>query len=165
GNLTNPQVMLSSQPALKETEILSLLAFNRNIEGLSEGEINQILSQEIVDIIFQSLQINLFKRMERGLAEGLGLEFFRLSYDLPENTNGSLFFLDDLSLGDLKLEVGKNINEDLLITYSTPLDFHGETSFGINYEISPKFTFNSQLDTFSFKENDYRFKFGLEVKF
>ena len=31
------------------------------------------------------------------------------------------FFLEDLNLADLTLEVGKNIGDDLLITYSTPL--------------------------------------------
>lgn len=165
GNIMNPQILLSSQPSLRKTEIISLLTFNRNIQGLSEGEINQILSQEMVDIIFQSLQMNLFKRIERELAEELGLEFIRLSYDMSEDSSGNLFFLENLHLEDLTLEVGKNISDDILLTYSTPLDFHGEASLGINYEISPSFTFNTQFDTFSLKKEDYRFKFGLEFKF
>ncbi len=165
GKLANPQILLSSQPTLRETEIVSLLAFNRNIQGLSEGEINQLLSQEMVDIIFQSLQINLFKRMERELAEGMGLEFIRFSYDTSENSGSSLFFLEDLHLGDLTLEVGKSISDDLLITYSTPLDFHGDTSLGVEYQISSDFTLSTQFDTYSLKEEDYRFKFGLEIRF
>lgn len=165
GNLANPQISLSSQPPLRETEIISLLTFSRNIQGLSEGEISQLLSQEMLDIIFQSLQINLFRRMERGLAEGLGLEFIRFSYDISESSTSNLFFLEDLALGDLTLEVGKSIGDDIFVTYSTPLDFHGETSLGIDYEISPSFTFSTQFDTYSLKEEDYRFKFGLEFRF
>ena len=91
---------------MKETEILSLLAFDRNIEGLSEGEINQLLSQEMVNIIFQSLQINLFRRFEREIAEGLGLEFLRITFNNHRNDD-SYFFLEDLNLADLTLEVGK----------------------------------------------------------
>jgi len=165
GSLANPQISLFSQPALKEAEIISLLTFNRNIQGLSEGEIDQILSQEMIDIIFQSLQINLFRRMERSLAEGLGFEFITFSYDISENTNSNLFFLEDMNLGDLTLEVGKSITDDIFVTYSTPLDFTGETSLGIDYEISSSFTFNTQFDTYSLIEQDYRFKFGLEFRF
>jgi hypothetical protein len=164
GNLSNPQVLLSSQPALKETEILSLLTFNRNIQGLSEGEINQLLSQEMVNILFQSLQINLFRRMERELAEDLGLEFIRISFNSEENAD-SHFFLEDLHLADLTLEVGKNIGDDLFITYSTPLDFHGETSLSLDYQVSSDFTFSTQLETYSLKQEDYKIKFGLEIRF
>ena len=164
GNLLNPQILLSSQPALKETEILSLLAFDRNIEGLSEGEINQLLSQEMVNIIFQSLQINLFRRFEREIAEGLGLEFLRITFNNHRNDD-SYFFLEDLNLADLTLEVGKNIGDDLLITYSTPLDFHGEASLTLDYKLSPEFTFSTQLENISFREEDYKIKFGLELRF
>jgi S1-C subfamily serine protease len=164
GNLLNPQILLSSQPVLKETEILSLLAFDRNIEGLSEGEIDQLLSQEMVNILFQSLQINLFRRFEREIAEGLGLEFLRISFNNHRNDD-SYFFLEDLHLADLTLEVGKNIGDDLLITYSTPLDFHGDANLTLDYKLSPEFTFSTQLENFSFKKEDYKIKFGLELRF
>ncbi|TFG92179.1 MAG: hypothetical protein E4G71_02505, partial [Candidatus Atribacteria bacterium] len=36
GNLSDPQISLSSQPALSEPEIISLLTLNKNISGLSE---------------------------------------------------------------------------------------------------------------------------------
>ncbi len=165
GNLTNPQILLSSQPVLKETEILSLLTFNRNIQGLSEGEINQLLSEEMVSILFQSLQANLFRRMERELAEGIGLEFIHLSYDNSENSDSHLFFLEDVNLEDLKLEIGKSIGDDLLITYSTSLSFRGESSLTMDYQVSSDLTFSTQFDTFSLKEEDFRIKFGVEIRF
>ncbi len=164
GSLSNPQILLSSQPSLKETEIISLLTFDRNIQGLSEGEINQLLSEEMANIIFQSLQLNLFKRMEREIAEGLGLEFLRISFNNHDDGSAHFFF-EDLHLSDLTLEVGKNIGDDLLITYSTPLDFHGETSISLDYKITPDFTFSTQLDTYSFEKEDYKIKFGLEIRF
>ncbi len=164
GNLLHPQILLSSQPSLKETEILSLLAFDRNIQGLSEGEISQLLSQEMVNIIFQSLQMNLFRRIEREIAEGLGLEFLRISLNNQEN-GGTPFFLEDLHLSDLTLEVGKNIGDNLLITYSTPLDFHGESSLGLDVKLAPDFTFSTQLETYSLKKEDYKIRFGLEIRF
>ncbi len=165
GNLANPQILLSSQPPLRETEILSLLTFDRNIQGLSEGEINQILSQEMFDIIFQSLQINLFKRMEREIADQLGLDFLRISTETLETSDNQFFLSDGLNLEDLRLEVGKSIRDDLFITYSTPLDFYGESSLSIDYQIAPDFTLNTQFDTYSLKDEDYRFKFGLEINF
>ncbi len=164
-NLANPQISLSSQPALRDAEIVSLLTFDRNIEGLSEGEINQLLSEEMVNIIFQSLQLNLFKRMERELADQLGLDFLRLSTDDLRTSDGQSFLSENMDLADLTLEVGKTIQDDLFITYSTPLDFSGSSSININYQISPDFTLNTQFDTYSITDEDYRFKFGLEISF
>lgn len=164
GNLSDPQILLSSQPALKETEILSLLTFDRNIKGLSGGEINQILSQEMLEVLFQSLQINLFNRIERKLATGLGLEYINISLN-GENNGGSYFLLDNLRLADLTLEVGKNIGDDVFISYSTPLDLNGETSLGMDYKLSPTFTLTTQLENFSFRKEDYKIRFGLEFKF
>lgn len=164
GNLSDPQILLSSQPALKETEILSLLTFNRNIQGLSEGDINQILSQEMLEVLFQSLQISLFNRIEHKIATGLGLEYINISLN-GENNGGSYFLLDNLRLADLTLEMGKNIGDDVFISYSTPLDFNGETSLGMDYKLSPAFTFTTQLENFSFRKEDYKIRFGLELKF
>jgi len=87
------------------------------------------------------------------------------SYDISEDTHNNLFFLEDMDLGDLTLEVGKSISDEIFVTYSTPLDFTGETSLGIDYDISSSFTFSTQFDTYSLKEEDYRFKFGLEFRF
>jgi len=165
GTLANPQIRLSSQPVLRETEIVSLLTFDRNIEGLSEGEINQLLSQEMVDIIFQSLQLNLFKRIERELADQLGLDFLRLSTDILRTSDAQSFFSESMNLEDLRLEVGKTIGDDLFITYSTPLDFNASSTISIDYQISPDFTLNTEFDTYSITDEDYRFKFGLEISF
>jgi len=165
GKLADPQIRLSSQPALSETEIISLLTFDRNIEGLSKGEIDQILSQEMFDIIFQSLQVNLFKRIERELANQLGLDFLRLSTEKIDTTDNHFFLFDGLQIENLTLEVGKSIKDELFITYSTPLDFQGESSISIDYQISPDFSLNTQFDTFSIKNEDYQFKFGLEINF
>ena len=102
--------------------------------------------------------------MEREIAEGLGLEFLRISFNNHDDGSAHFFF-EDLHLSDLTLEVGKNIGDDLLITYSTPLDFHGETSISLDYKITPDFTFSTQLDTYSFEKEDYKIKFGLEIRF
>jgi len=167
GNLINPRIRLSSEPPLKETEIISLLTLGRNIEGLSKGEIDQLLSKEIINIIFQSLQINILKRMEREIAGQLGLNLLRLSVDNLITSDNQTLLFEGLNLADLTLEVGKNVGENLFITYKTTLDFQGEKSMGINYKLSSTFSFNTQLDTYSFslKENNYRLKFGLEFNF
>lgn len=165
GNLANPQIRLSSQPAMRETEIISLLALGRNIEGLSKGEIDQLLSQEMIDIVFQSLQQNIFKRMERELAEQLGLDLLRLSTENLITSDSQFPLLERMNLADLTLEVGKNIREDLFVTYKTPLGFQGEKSFSIDYQLSSDFTFNTQFDTYSLRDDDYRFQFGLKINF
>ncbi|MDD4363426.1 MAG: translocation/assembly module TamB domain-containing protein, partial [Atribacterota bacterium] len=165
GNLAQPQVRLSSQPVMLETEIISLLTLGRNIEGLSEGELNQLLSQELIEILFQSIQINLLRQIESGLAQQLGLDFLRLSTENLFSDDDSIFLFEKMNLSSLKLEVGKNISDDFFISYTTPLDFQGEKIISIDYQVSSDLSLNTQFEGFSINDSDYRFKFGLNLRF
>ncbi|MEA3453939.1 MAG: translocation/assembly module TamB domain-containing protein, partial [Candidatus Caldatribacteriota bacterium] len=49
GILTQPTITLSSSPVLSESEIISLLMFNKNYAGLTEGEIGTILKEEMIN--------------------------------------------------------------------------------------------------------------------
>ena len=165
GNLDNPQIRLSSQPVMEETEIISLLALGRNIEGLSRGEIDELLSQEMIDILFQNIQLNILRQLEREISSQLGLDLFSLSTENLFTSDNQLFIFENMNLANLRLEIGKSITEDLFVTYETPLNFQGEKSINLNYRFSPDFTLSTQFDTFSLGNSDYRFQFGFEINF
>jgi len=163
GNLSAPQISLSSKPALSEAEIISLLTLNKNISGLSEGEIDELLREEIFNLIFQGLSINFLRRAENQIANYLGLDFFRIETIFKENSETTPFY--DLNFKTFGIEVGKSITEDLFLTYSTSLDGFSERSLSIDYQFEPDLSFTAEINTFALEENNSEIKIGLQFEF
>ena len=163
GNLSAPQISLSSQPALSEAEIISLLTLNKNISGLSEGEVDELLREEIFNLIFQGLSINFLRRAENQIANYLGLDVFRIETIFKEDGETTPFY--DLNFKTFGIEVGKNITEDLFLTYSTSLDGFSERSLGIDYQFKPDLSFTAEINTFALEENNSEIKIGLQFEF
>jgi translocation and assembly module TamB len=163
GNLSAPQISLSSKPALSEVEIISLLTLNKNISGLSEGDIGELLREEISNLIFQGLSINFLRRAENQIANYLGLDIFRIETIFKENSKTTPFY--DLNFKTFGIEVGKSITEDLFLTYSTSLDGFSERSFGIDYQFKPDLSFTAEINTFALEENNSEIKIGLQFEF
>jgi len=162
GNLSAPQMSLSSKPALSEAEIISLLTLNKNISSLSEGEIGELLREEIFNLVFQGLSINFLKRAENQIANYLGLDIFRIETLFKENSETTPSY--DLNFKTFGIEVGKSITEDLFLIYSTSLDGFSERSFGIDYQFRPDLSFNAQINSYSQKNNP-EIKMGLQFEF
>jgi len=163
GNLSAPQISLSSKPALSEAEIISLLTLNKNISGLSEGEVDELLREEIFNLIFQGLSINFLRRAENQIANYLGLDVFRIETIFKENSETTPFY--DLNFKTFGIEVGKSITEDLFLTYSTSLDGFSERNFSIDYQFKPDLSFTAEINTFSLEENNSEIKIGLQFEF
>ena len=163
GNLSAPQISLSSQPALSEAEIISLLTLNKNIIGLSEGEVDELLREEIFNLIFQGLSINFLRRAENQIANYLGLDVFRIETIFKEESEITPFY--DLNFKTFGIEVGKNITEDLFLTYSTSLDGFSERNFSIDYQFKPDLSFTAEINTFALEENNSEIKIGLQFEF
>ncbi|TFG89932.1 MAG: hypothetical protein E4G71_06055, partial [Candidatus Atribacteria bacterium] len=163
GNLSDPQISLSSQPALSEPEIISLLTLNKNISGLSEGEIDELLRGEIFNLIFQGLSINFLRRAENQIAKSLGLDVFRIETIFKENGETTPFY--DLNFKEFGLEVGKSITEDLFLSYSTSLDGFSENSFSIDYQFTPDLSFTAEINTYELEKNSAEIKMGVQLDF
>jgi len=163
GNLSAPQISLSSKPALSEAEIISLLTLNKNISGLSEGEIGELLREEIFNLVFQGLSINFLRRAENQIANYLGLDIFRIETIFKEDSETTPFY--DLNFKTFGIEVGKSITEDLFLTYSTSLDGFSERSFSIDYQFKPDLSFTAEINTFALEENNSEIKIGLQFEF
>ncbi len=163
GNLSAPKVSLTSKPALSEPEIISLLTLNKNIIGLSEGKLDELLREEIFNLIFQGLSINFLRRAENQIADYLGLDVFRIETIFKENSETTPFY--DLNFKTFGIEVGKNITEDLFLTYSTSLDGFSERSFSIDYQFKPDLSFTAEINTFALEENNSEIKMGLQFEF
>jgi autotransporter translocation and assembly factor TamB len=163
GNLSSPQVSLSSKPALSEPEILSLLTLNKNILNLSEGEVGELFKEDIINLIFQGLSIGFLKKAEDQIAGYLGLDIFRIETLYNKNLESTSFY--DLNFKTTGIEIGKAINEDLFLTYSTSLDGISSRSLGIDYQFKPDLSFNAEINTFELEKNSTEIKFGLQFDF
>ncbi len=163
GNLSDPQISLSSQPALSEAEIISLLTLNRNISGLSAGEVDELLRGEIFNLIFQGLSINFLRKAENQIAKSLGLDVFRIETIFKENGEITPFY--DLNFKTFGIEVGKSITEDLFLTYSTSLDGFSERSFSMDYQFKPDLSFTAEINTYEQEKSGTGIKIGLQFEF
>ena len=163
GNLSAPKISLTSKPALSEAEIISLLTLNKNIIGLSEGEIDELLREEIFNLIFQGVSINFLRKAENQIANYLGLDIFRIETKFKENSETAPFY--DLSFKTFGIEVGKSITEDLFLTYSTSLDGFSERSFGLDYQYKPDLSFNAEINTYELEKSSNEIKMGLQFEF
>jgi len=163
GNLSAPQISLTSKPALTEAEIISLLTLNKNISGLSEGEVDALLREEIFNLIFQGLSINFLRRAENQIANYLGLDLFRIETIFKENSESTPFY--DLNFKTFGIEVGKNITEDIFLTYSTSLDGYSEKNFSIDYQYKPDLSFTAEINTFALEKNNTEIKMGIQFEF
>jgi len=163
GNLSSPQVSLSSKPVLSEPEILSLLTLNKNILNLSEGEVGELFKEDIINLIFQGLSIGFLKKAEDQIAGYLGLDIFRIETLYNKNLESSSLY--DLNFKTTGVEIGKAINEDLFLTYSTSLDGISSKSLGIDYQFKPNVSFNAEINTFELEKNSTEIKFGLQFNF
>ena len=163
GNLSSPQVSLSSKPALSEPEILSLLTLNKNILNLSEGEVGELFKEDIINLIFQGLSIGFLKKAEDQIAGYLGLDIFRIETLYNKNLESSSLY--DLNFKTMGVEIGKAINEDLFLTYSTSLDAISTKSLGIDYQFKPDLSLKAEFNTYELEKNSTEIKFGLQFDF
>ncbi|GAG66204.1 unnamed protein product, partial [marine sediment metagenome] len=98
GILAQPMVTLSSSPALSESEIISLLMFNKNYAGLTEGELGIILKEELINLIAQGLSIRFLNQIEDEIANSLGLDEFKIETIFKKERDSDLAFIPIFAL-------------------------------------------------------------------
>ncbi|GAG16849.1 unnamed protein product, partial [marine sediment metagenome] len=107
GILAQPTITLSSSPVLSESEIISLLMFNKNYAGLTEGELGIILKEELINLIAQGLSIRFLNQLENEVADSFGLDEFKIETIFKEDQDSDLAFFPGLVLETLAFKVGK----------------------------------------------------------
>ena len=163
--MLQPSITLSSSPVLSENEIISLLMFNKNFAGLTEGEISSILREEMINLIAQGLSVRFLNQIENQIANSLGLDEFKIETIFKKDQDSNTGFLSGLALEGLALKFGKYFTEKFYLTYSAPLYEAGKGNIGLEYKISDDLTFNTQIGEFSLQDKDFEFKFELKYGF
>lgn len=165
GILAQPTVTLSSSPVLSESEIISLLMFNKNYAGLTEGEMGTILKEEMINLIAQGLSIRFLNQIEDEIANSLGLDEFKIETIFKQEQDSDLTFIPGFALETLALKVGKYFSENFYLTYSAPLFEMGIGDLELEYKLSDDLTLNTQVGAFSPQEGEFELKFELQYEF
>jgi len=165
GILAQPTITLSSSPVLSESEIISLLMFNKNYAGLTEGEMGTILQEEMINLIAQGLSIRFLNQIENQVADSLGLDEFKIETIFKKEQDSDLAFFPGLALETLAFKVGKYFSENFYLTYSAPLFEMGIGDLGLEYKIKDNLTLNSQIGSVSSQDDEFELKFELQYEF
>jgi len=165
GILAQPMVTLSSSPVLSESEIISLLMFNKNYAGLTEGEMGTILKEEMINLIAQGLSIRFLNQIEDEIAKSLGLDEFKIETIFKKEQDSDLAFIPGFALGTLAFKVGKYFTENFYLTYSAPLFEMEIGDLELEYKLSDDLTLNTQVGVFSPQDDEFELKFELQYEF
>ena len=165
GIVSQPMVVLSSRPPLSESEIISLLMFNKNFAGLTEGELGTILKEEMINLIAQGLSVRFLNQIENEIANSLGLDEFKIETIFKKDQDSNSGFLPGLALEGLALKIGKYFSENFYLTYSTPLYEIGKGDLELEYKISDDLTLSTQVGAVSPQDDNFEFKIELQYGF
>jgi len=165
GILAQPTITLSSSPVLSESEIISLLMFNKNYAGLTEGELGIILKEELINLIAQGLSIRFLNQIEDEIANSLGLDEFKIETIFKKEQDSNLAFFPVLALETLALKVGKYFSENFYLTYSAPLFEMGIGDLELEYKLKNDLTLSTQIGSIGSQDGEFELKFELQYEF
>jgi len=165
GILAQPTITLSSSPALTESEIISLLMFNKNYAGLTEGEMGTILKEEMINLIAQGLSVRFLNQIENQVADSLGLDEFKIETIFKKEQNSDLTFIPGFALETLAFKAGKYFSENFYLTYSAPLFEMGIGDLGLEYKLKEDLTLSTQIGSVGSQEDEFELKFELQYEF
>ncbi|GAH22787.1 unnamed protein product, partial [marine sediment metagenome] len=147
------------------SEIISLLMFNKNYAGLTEGELGEILKEEMLNLIAQGISLTFLNQIENQVASSLGLDEFNLETIFKKEESTELTINQGLTLAGLALKMGKYFSENFYLTYSTPLYEAGKGSLEFEYKVKDDLTLSTQIGSTGSQENEFELKFELQYKF
>jgi len=165
GILAQPMVTFSSSPALSESEIISLLMFNKNYAGLTEGEMGTILQEEMINLIAQGLSIRFLNQIEDEIANSLGLDEFKIETIFKEEQDSDLAFIPGFALETLVLKVGKYFSENFYLSYSAPLFEMEIGDLELEYKLKNNLTLSTQIGSIDSQDDEFELKFELQYDF
>jgi len=165
GIMAQPTIILSSSPALSESEIISLLMFNRNYAGLTEGELGIILKEELISLIAQGLSIRFLNQIEDKVADSFGLDEFKIETIFKKEQDSDLAFFPGLALETLAFKVGKYFSENFYLTYSAPLFEMGIGELELEYKLENDLTLSTQIGSVGLQDDEFELKFELQYEF
>ncbi len=138
GPATAMELKLTSEPAMSQQEIMSLLTLRGGYFTKNDGADNDSTfgRDELISLLDAGLQMRFIAEIEGALQDKLGVDEFRLvrSSLFDTGSNKARNSQSDQFQG-YNIEVGKYLTDKFLINYSVGLDQHNN-SIGFRYDLT-----------------------------
>ena len=163
GPISEMQFSLTSEPAMRQQEILSLLTLrSRYVDKQSSGNSGGIGRDEVFSILGAGLQMQFISQVEGNFRTTLGLDEFRLVKDTTSNIIKKSYSdreeSTSVSQEVYNIEMSKYLTDKLLLSYTMGID-HDKRDLALRYSLSKHTSFNAAID------EEKRTWFGLETRF
>lgn len=163
GPISAMQVSLTSEPAMRQQEILSLLTLRSNYaDKQNNGNAGGIGRDEVFSILGAGLQMQFVSGIEDKFRTALGLDEFRLVKDTTstsiKKSYSNVETTTTVSQEVYNVEMSKYLTDKLLLTYTMGID-HDKRDLGLSYSLSKRTSLNTSID----EKN--RTWFGFETRF
>ncbi len=104
GHLPDIKISFSSRPEMSEDEIIALLGRKSSIEAVMDGRMQDVIKEELIRLVGDSIKNQLFDPLGKSLADALGMG--EVSFDYTD---------EDL----LSMRLGRYIFDGLYVSYTT----------------------------------------------
>ncbi|MFH0809921.1 MAG: translocation/assembly module TamB domain-containing protein [Pseudomonadota bacterium] len=127
GNLSKPEIQISSEPPMDQTSVYSYLFFGRPADKLGTGE-GRVLQQQVAGLVGGAAA----QELAGTLGQGLGLDVLEFT-----PTEGQL--------GAETITIGKYLTNDLFVTFERSFGVEQQNQILLNYRLSRWFSLESQF--------------------
>ncbi|MCM3872779.1 MAG: translocation/assembly module TamB, partial [Pyrinomonadaceae bacterium] len=155
GPLSQPQASVSSEPALPQADVVALITTGQ----LSTGDTSaSILGQSGLGTATSLLTDALINApAQRATSKLFGLSRFEINPVIGGRTG---------STPGARLTVGKRINKDLSVTYSTNVTSDPNQILAVEYRVSDRLSFIAQYEQASTRQlTSHKDAFSFEIRF
>lgn len=158
GPVSELAVRLTSNPAMSQQEILSLLTLrSRYFERQKSGETGSdgLGRDELVSMLDAGLQMQFIAEVESMFRGGLGLDEFKLFRDTGEVPEGEM----EDTRESYKVTFGKYVSDRLLLNYTTGVD-SSIHRYGARYDLTRSISLTADVDEFHQEEYGVMMRFN-----
>lgn len=145
---------LTSDPAMNEQEILSLLTL-RSRYNSKDNSNSGIGQDELTSMLNIGLQMSFLSEFENIVRKAIGVDEFSVVRDTLSSTDSS-----SLNREVYNVEIGKYINDKTLLKYTAGVDYQSY-KFGVRYDFNNRLSLTSDID----KNHDATIGIEARIKF
>jgi translocation and assembly module TamB len=127
GSAFSPKLVLSSEPPMSQTDILSTIIFSKTAQSLNDGETRQLSAQALALLGLRGRD-----RLESVLGPTLSPDVVTVHTEVQTGSS---------------LEAGKYLGPDIYLRYRQNLGPDGGQNVGVEYRFNPHLSVESQVGT------------------
>lgn len=148
GLVSSMQLNLTSDPPLRQQEILTLLTLRSNYfnnQGGQSGRDNAMGRDEMVGLLDAGLQMRFLTEMESAFRQAFGVDEFRLIRGNEGNTDFWLLAPEPVNRDVYSVSVSKYVNDRLQLSYTQGINYHTYDA-AFRYDLSRRLAVSGSVD-------------------